>query len=91
MMKVGGYSLDLYCDNASESLPDYPVTEHRHVDKYGHLYSEFPKNYSGHTGVLCRLRARGDGWILGKRDRCPKCSGKVAIVRAAPPDICSES
>jgi hypothetical protein len=62
-MWVGGYSLDLYCDNATTG------------DKI-HAYDEFPHQYDGEIGSHCRSRARKAGWMLGQDGSaiCPKCT-----------------
>lgn len=69
-MKVGGYTLDLYCDN----LPD----DKRWSDKQ-HKGTEFPMQYYGQNEWKCLRLARRDGWKIGKRDLCPRCSGKNPI------------
>ena len=69
-MMVGGYSLDLYCDEvdgADKSL----------VDTLGHRYDEFPHVYYGEHGSICRAAARRNGWTLGKRVLCPKCTKRL--------------
>ena len=63
-MWVGGYTLDLYCDNRSD-----PV--------YHSVYDEFPKQYYHEHGCVCRHNARKAGWIISAtKTLCPKCSGK---------------
>lgn len=65
-MRVGCYSLDLYCD----------------ADSPDHAFEEFPHQFTAQDGGTCRRDARRDGWKLGRmhvsddRDLCPKCSGK---------------
>lgn len=63
-MIVGGYSLDLYCDN--EETKNHP-------------YNYFPHQYAGNTRGECFRDARKDGWILNyykNKAICPLCSGK---------------
>ncbi len=60
-MIVGGYALDLYCENENDS-------------KYTHQYNEFPHRYAYELGSTCRRMARKDGWLLSRnRAICPKC------------------
>jgi len=64
-MRVGGYTLDLYCDNEKPGPDDI------------HGYKEFPHQYYAEHGSQCLRAARADGWKFGKdKDLCPKCSGK---------------
>lgn len=66
-MKVGCYSLDLYCDNRS-AWPDPR-----------HEYDEFPHNFAGRTEAACIRNAKAMGWRIGqKRQLCPKCAKKKA-------------
>lgn len=71
-MWAGAYALDLYCDNED------PDRKGALTDKFGHMYNEFPHQFSAETGAECRKAARKKGWII-KSDGtaiCPKCSGK---------------
>lgn len=67
-MRVGCYTLDLYCDAASPHHDD----------------EEFPHQFTGEDGGACRRAARDAGWRIGRmnatgdKDLCPKCSGKRA-------------
>lgn len=63
-MRAGSYTLHLYCDNERE----YPDGTHD--------YQEFPHVYNSERGATCRRGARRAGWVLGKRDLCPKCSNR---------------
>ena len=65
-MKVGCYTLDLYCDNYQAPPPRDGI----------HEWGEFPHQYSGPNKQRCERDARRDGWQLSKEDLCPKCSGK---------------
>ncbi len=63
-MRVGCYTLDLYCDKyANDGKPP-------------HEYGEFPHRYTGLTPSKSAKHARAAGWLLGRLDLCPKCSGK---------------
>lgn len=65
MGAVGGFTLELYCDNPS--CPD------RHDYANGR-----PAEYvDEERGSRCRAAARKAGWVLGPRGEatCPKCSG----------------
>jgi hypothetical protein len=83
-MQVGCYSLDLYCDNDGDGkdfsyqTPDKPSFL---TDKHGHVWGEFPKNYTDELGSRCRRSARRAGWILKKDGTaiCPKCSRKKKL------------
>jgi len=70
-VKVGAYTLDLYCDNE-----DAPVQKFGEpLNPRAHLYNEFPHNYVGQTLRECVKTARRDGWLIGKeRQLCPKCN-----------------
>ena len=68
-MRVGGYSLHLYCDRVE-------VENGEVTDRYGHRYDEFPHEFYGETGPDCDRQARKLGWVIGDRVLCPKCSGK---------------
>lgn len=55
------YSMDLYCDHASEA----------------HGFDEFPHTFTGETFGECARQARRRGWVFHKAARtatCPKCS-----------------
>ena len=76
-MMVGGYSLDLYCDEVDGA--DKTVT-----DALGHRYDEFPHTYYGEHGSTCRRDTRRHGWTLGKRVLCPKCTERLRARKAKP-------
>ena len=60
-MVVGGYTLDLYCDNESVEHP----------------YDEFPHTFFSELGRTCRQEARKAGWTIRKNKAyCPLCGGK---------------
>lgn len=64
-MKVGAYTLDLYCDKQSDS----------------HGYKEFPHQFVGKSNQKCIVMARRAGWKLSaETDLCPKCSNKKTVV-----------
>lgn len=63
-MRVGCYTLDLYCDDDTGSQLD---TKH-----FDGSFAQF----TGHTESRCIKQARAKGWLLGERDLCPLCSGK---------------
>lgn len=73
-MWVGAYGLDLYCDNVREDQNWDAL-----VDDHGHVYNEFPHQYTDELGSVCRAKARRAGWIIKKDGTaiCPKCSGKI--------------
>ena len=68
-MIVGGYSLDLYCENSGPILATGK-------DAHGHNYSEFPHQFFGEYGRECRAEARRKGWKLlpDGQAYCPKCT-----------------
>ncbi len=73
-MKVGGYTLDLYCDNnfTINSLGVY-TSDSRHA------FQEFPHRFTGNKEAICIRSARSQGWLISKkRQLCPKCSDKGA-------------
>ena len=73
-MIAGAYSLDLYCDNAEGSWRG------RSRDDYGHVYDEFPHNFTAETRQECIKQARDNGWLVNyykNKDLCPKCSKKA--------------
>jgi len=83
MAVVGGYSLDLYCDNASAKLvysDSVAPGEHRH--------DEFPRQYYGELGATCRAKAKKAGWrwsddhTVAVCPRCAKAGFTVAKVMA---------
>ena len=67
-MRVGCYTLDLYCDHVDQEAFDDGV----------HIYGEFPHQFTAELGAECRRNARRAGWILKKNggDICPKCTKK---------------
>ncbi len=71
---VGGYILHLYCDNVGT------LQEGKAIDSLGHVFGEFPHEFSDEFGSVCRTQARQAGWRLGRDGKalCPKCSGKPA-------------
>lgn len=71
---IGGYTLDLYCDNA------------KHNDGI-HRGGEFPHTFYDEYGKVCRAKARAAGWLISdKQVLCPKCSGKKQNRRHPSPD-----
>lgn len=76
-MIVGGYTLDLYCDNSEIKAGEV-------TDRHGHDFQEFPHQFYAETGEACRRKARKQGWRLDMRGAgkayCPKCTkrGKTA-------------
>jgi len=64
-MRVGCYTLDLYCDGGGDPFKNDT-----------HKYDEFPHQFTGPTYAKCAKQARNKGWLLGKHDLCPRCSGK---------------
>lgn len=73
-MMVGCYTLELYCDK--EGFYNKYDADGTLRDEVGHTYQEFPHEYMNELGSKCRSRARKAGWKLGKKQLCPKCSGK---------------
>lgn len=73
-MWVGGYRLDLYCENYTAKGP-----WDGNRDAHGHEYDEFPHVYTDEFGSRCRADARKDGWVLTSDSKayCPKCSKKT--------------
>jgi hypothetical protein len=74
IMVVGGYSLDLYCDNTEEGAHPHDYFDWENYVKFPLTYFEDAPNGYYKT----RQMARKDGWIL-KRDGtaiCPRCSKK---------------
>lgn len=70
-MIVGGYAMDLYCENAGETLAGTIY------DAYGHRYDAFPRKFHGETALECRQQAYTRGWILriAKGEAyCPMCA-----------------
>ena len=70
-MIVGGYTLDLYCDNKS--------TQHAHgwIDINDVGRGKFPKQFTGRTYTGCAAEARRNGWkIKGDVAICPDCRQK---------------
>lgn len=70
-MIIGGYELQLYCDNAKSG--EFGTVR----DNIGHSHAEFPHYYTGETGSNCRKMARRDGWELNLKAHvafCPKCT-----------------
>ena len=65
-MIVGGYTLDLYCDEKN--------CEHEYDPHWN------PRQYTGERGSSCRAQARRDGWLLNRLHqgsaRCPNCGRK---------------
>ncbi len=68
MSIVGGYTLDLYCDNSN-------IIKGKITDGI-HQYNEFPHIYFSELGSECRSEARKEGWILKRNGNaiCPKCN-----------------
>ncbi len=65
-MKVGCYTLDLYCDNRTDAYPDPP-----------HKHDEFPHVFTGRTEASCLRLAVSRGWkITRSKEICPSCAAK---------------
>ena len=66
-MIVGGYTLDLYCENTTGEY------EHDHYPGFGNA------QYTGRTFTDCATRAKKDGWLINRSENkaiCPKCRTK---------------
>lgn len=66
-MIIGGYVLDLYCEN------DDDRNKHKPYDKIA------AAQFCGHSRTACVKKAQATGWIINLTKRtaiCPKCSGK---------------
>lgn len=66
-MIVGGYSLELYCDNILSK-----------VNK--HEYGEFPHQFYGNDRAEAFKEARRHGWRINAKKGtayCPKCKGET--------------
>lgn len=76
-MKVGCYSLDLYCDHQKLDYQD---------DIKLHPFQAFPRTYTGRTEASCIRKAKADGWHVTKAKQfCPVCTGKnMKYFRDAP-------
>lgn len=73
-MIVGGYLLDLYCDNEDAPEQHYKAP----YNPQAHQFREFPHQYTGETRAECVRQARAEGWLIGKtRQLCPKCNRRV--------------
>lgn len=69
-MIVGCYTLDLYCDGASDC-------RNRKAQYDGSESMRPPARYIGETGSECRTQARKDGWLLNLKYQtaiCRKCA-----------------
>jgi len=66
-MIVGGYCLDLYCENLG-------VAHGEVEDKFGHRYDDVHQFY-GQTYQETAKRAKARGWRLTRDGKayCPKC------------------
>lgn len=65
-MIVGGYTMDLYCDNGRPGDGTHPWS----------MY-EKPTEFAGHNRAACVKQARDAGWIIDERNRrcyCPTCA-----------------
>lgn len=64
-MIVGGYTLDLYCDNYKVEVGKVSDGVHGHRD--------FPHTYFGDSSAYCRRCAREDGRLFKKNGKvlCP--------------------
>lgn len=64
-MYVGGYTLDLYCDETDPAKSDQPA------------HNGVPDQYFADSRAACLAAARQRGWIISKQHHlCPQCSGK---------------
>ena len=69
-MRVGGYTLDIYCDNNHINSDGLPDGKHE-------FRKDWPRQIVAERGETCRRIARREGWLLGKdKTLCPACSGK---------------
>jgi hypothetical protein len=68
-MKVGGYTLDVYCDG-----------ERWQGDSgWKHANDYMPQQFVGRTLASCIRQAKSAGWsCTGKRDICPQCNPRRA-------------
>lgn len=72
-MIVGGYTMDLYCDNDVEQ-PWY-TKGHSKPGDYG--TETYPDTYYAQTRAQCIKMARKAGWTFrrdGTLDKCPTCN-----------------
>ena len=65
---VGGYTLDLYCDN--------PKCKN-HIDKKNLRY-DGPDQFTGETFSQCKRKAKKGGWVFSDDGTilCPRCAGR---------------
>jgi len=75
-MIVGGYSLDLYCDNQNS------CRKHYQLDNSVLLIDnkQFCYHFAGNNFTECVKQAKQDGWIVDRKRSiclCPICSGKI--------------
>lgn len=65
-MQIGGYTLDLYCDN---------TRNHRRLRYRGEAL-QFPLEYAGPNERDCVRQATAAGWQLSRTrgDLCPLCN-----------------
>jgi hypothetical protein len=77
-MRVGAYTLDLYCEN--NNINSNGIDDGKHV--YG---KDYPRQIVAEHGKTCRKIARREGWLLCRDGRtyCPACSGKKKSACAA--------
>jgi uncharacterized Zn finger protein (UPF0148 family) len=73
-MWAGGYSLDLYCENAGGRRFEW--VDGVLLDEFGHSPTEFPHQFNDEHGSVCRQMARKAGWQVNKDGTaiCPKCT-----------------
>ena len=70
-MIVGGYTLDLYCENIG------PMVGGTIFDAYGHRYDGGKAQFFAESGTECRQMAYASGWILRVSKGlayCPSCA-----------------
>jgi len=67
-MKVGGYTLDLYCDRELDKTKVDGTTIWRHNISW-------PAQFVGHTYYQCKRQAQKDGWVFHRdgTHSCPDC------------------
>ena len=69
-MKVGGYTLDLYCDTSDPAVKKF------------HGYNAFHVQYIGRNEAQCLRKAKSDGWMIrGYLCYCPTCANTRRLAR----------
>ena len=73
-MIVGGYSLDLYCEN--DEISHYLLPSGIYL--VGN--TEVKHQYAGNTFIECARQARKDGWKINTKNHtciCPVCRNTI--------------